>query len=136
MRLPESWSLLVVVALACVACNGRGTPMDASNADSNVNAGGSTPGTLDVTPFVDAVDTNHDGCMNHAEWQAAGAPESSYQGLKDASGCVTASAMRAAAPPPGIDLNRDGKLTLEEMKEFDKRGRPGGPPPLQQASRR
>lgn len=74
---------------------------------------------MDVRPFVDEVDANHDGCMSKAEWTAAGAPASAYKVLADAKGCVTSAKMLATAPPPGVDLNGDGKLTLREMKEFD-----------------
>lgn len=76
---------------------------------------------LDLSLLIKVVDTNHDGCMSHQEWKAAGLPESSYAGLKDKQGCVTLERMNAGSPPPGIDLNGDGKLTVEEFREFDKR---------------
>jgi hypothetical protein len=80
--------------------------------------------TMDVTGFIAEVDRNHDGCASRAEWQRAGAPMSSYEMLKDAQGCVTAAAMGAVAAPEGIDANRDGKLTLAEMKAFDRKMAP------------
>jgi hypothetical protein len=48
--------------------------------------------------------------------------------LVDANACVTLKSMRAVAPPPGIDLNGDGKLSLEEFIAFDRKGPPPGPP--------
>ncbi len=48
--------------------------------------------------------------------------------LKDAQGCVTVARMHAIAPPPGIDLDGDGKLTAAEFREFDRRGAAARPP--------
>lgn len=76
---------------------------------------------LDVAPLIQAVDRNHDGCMDHAEWRGAGLPESAYAILKDGKGCVTLAAMNTNPAPDGIDLNGDGKLTVEEFRAFDKK---------------
>jgi hypothetical protein len=76
---------------------------------------------LDVTPLLHEVDRNHDGCMDHAEWQAAGLPESAYRILKDDKGCVTAAKMTTTPAPDGIDLNGDGKLTAAEFRAFDRK---------------
>lgn len=84
------------------------------------NAADRSSGNPDVTPFVRAVDADHDGRMTHAEWTASGAPESAYRMLSAAHpGYVTKSDMEATAPPPGIDLDGDGKVTLEEFKRFN-----------------
>lgn len=76
---------------------------------------------LDNAPLIKALDTNHDGCVTHAEWAKGGAPESAYRMLKDDKGCVTLAKMNAGDPPPGIDANGDGQLTLAELKAFDKK---------------
>lgn len=79
---------------------------------------------LDIEPFIAEVDVNKDGCMSAEEWKKAGAPQSSFDSMKDSKGCVMADKMRATEGPPDIDLNGDGKLTLAEMKEFDKKMAP------------
>jgi hypothetical protein len=85
--------------------------------------------TLDLSEFIAAVDTNHDGCISNEEWFAKGLPKSAHDMLVDANACVTLNSMRRVAPPPGIDLNGDGKLSLEEFIAFDRKGPPTGPPP-------
>ena len=89
------------------------------------------PLNLDV--LVAAVDSDRDGCMSHREWQAAGLPESSYEGLKDDKGCVTLAKLQATKPPDGIDLNGDGTLTVEEFRAFDKKMQLRRPPPPDKA---
>lgn len=79
---------------------------------------------MDVRPFFRSVDRNRDGCATREEWLAAGAPISSYEGLKDERGCVTVEKMAKTPAPDGIDTNHDGKLTLAEMKAFDKKMAP------------
>lgn len=76
---------------------------------------------LDAAPVIKSLDGNRDGCVSHAEWQKGGAPESAYQMLKDDKGCVTLARMNSEAPPPGIDTNGDGKVTLAELKAFNKK---------------
>lgn len=99
-------SRLVVLCAACVAT---------SHASSK---------TMDASPFFAAVDRDKDGCATQVEWKRAGAPESSYQMLKDDRGCVTLAKMNATNAPDGIDANQDGRLTLAEMKAFDKKMAP------------
>lgn len=81
------------------------------------------PRTMDVSGFIAEIDHNHDGCASRAEWRRAGAPMSSFEGLKDGRGCVTAAHMATVPAPEGIDTNGDGRLTLAEMKAFDKKMR-------------
>lgn len=98
-----------------------------AHAQSPVSAPAPAPAagkTMDVRPFIAAIDRNRDGCASREEWQRAGAPLSSYDMLKDARGCVTAEAMAKVPAPDGIDTNGDGRLTLAEMKAFDKKMAP------------
>jgi len=76
---------------------------------------------LDVAAFIAEIDRDKDGCVSAAEWKRAGVPAAAYAMLKDANGCVTVASMSAVTPPPGIDANGDGKVTLAEFKAFDKK---------------
>jgi hypothetical protein len=78
----------------------------------------------DHSPLIAKVDKNKDGCMSHEEWQTAGLPESAWKVISPnaKNGCVNEQVMLATGGPDGIDLNGDGKLTLEEFIEFDKKG--------------
>jgi SnoaL-like domain/EF hand len=96
----------------------------ALGAASVVAVAQATGKAMDVSPFFAEVDTNKDGCASLTEWKRAGAPLSSFQGLKDARGCVTLAKMNSTAAPDGIDTDGDGKLTLAELKVFDRKMAP------------
>jgi EF hand domain-containing protein len=87
----------------------------------------------DASPIVDAIDTNKDGKMTHEEWQAAGAPEASWNMFmkKDKirkQGYITREDFLSETPPNGIDTNCDGKITIEEFRATKKwKMGPGGP---------
>ncbi len=85
---------------------------------------GAQAATMDPRPFFREVDRNHDGCITQAEWRKTGAPASAYDMLKDAAGCVSVAAMQRTEAPDGIDTNGDGKLTLAELKAFDRKMAP------------
>lgn len=84
---------------------------------------------LDITGFFAEVDKDHDGCITADEWYALGLPKSSHDQLVDSKGCITLAGMQAVAPPPGIDMNGDGKLSVAEFLAFDKKSHGSAPTP-------
>ncbi len=87
----------------------------------------------DMTGVAAAVDTNGDGKMSAAEWQAQGLPKSSFKAFEKGRGYVTLKDYQDNPAPPGIDLDGDGRVTVAEFKEFDKqmaaRMKDAPPPP-------
>ncbi len=96
-------------------------------------AAGGASKNPDMRAFAAQVDTNHDGRMSRAEWQAQGLPMSSFDMFEKGRGYVTLEDYTSHPAPPGIDLNGDGILTVEEFKEFDRKMtsqmHQGAPPP-------
>jgi hypothetical protein len=86
----------------------------------------------DATQIADAIDKNKDGRMTQEEWLAAGAPENSFKYFmakdKDKKGYVTREVYLAETPPDGLDANCDGKLTLKEFQDFDRKNSAGSTP--------
>ncbi|MFT4089450.1 MAG: hypothetical protein QM645_01870 [Asticcacaulis sp.] len=113
-------SALLIAASGVSACASPPPPMAQS---------GGKP--LDISPLVQEVDVNKDGCMSAEEWFGKSLPRSAYDMLKDERGCVTHKAMTTTPAPGDIDMNGDGKLTVSEMVAYDKKGPPAGPPPQQ-----
>lgn len=74
----------------------------------------------DMTGFARDVDSDGDGRMTRAEWQAKGLPESSFNMFERGRGFVTLEDYQKNAAPAGIDIDGDGKLTVAEFKEFDR----------------
>src|ERR1035437_52595 len=74
----------------------------------------------DASPIIDAIDTNKDGKMTHKEWQAAGAPEASWNMFmkKDKikkQGYIPREVFLPDPPQNGIDTTGDGKITIEDF---------------------
>jgi hypothetical protein len=74
---------------------------------------------LDPTPFFDVIDTNKDGKITPVEWKATGLEEKVYAFWdKDNKGYFIKEYMASVDHPPAIDANKDGKLSLDELKAF------------------
>jgi hypothetical protein len=88
---------------------------------------------FDAAPIVDAIDKNRDGRMMHEEWQAAEAPEASWNFFMakekiKAQGYVSREDFLSESPPNGIDTDCDGRISIEEFLAT-KKWQMGGPPP-------
>jgi hypothetical protein len=72
---------------------------------------------LDPTPVIDVIDTNKDGKVSHAE--STGLEEKVYAFWnKDNKGYFTKEYMASVEHPAVIDANKDGELSLDELKSF------------------
>ena len=73
-----------------------------------------------IDELIAVIDSDRDGKLTHAEWQAAGLPDSSFNGLSKGQGYVDPVFWRTDTPPPGIDMNGDCVITQTEFQLFDK----------------
>jgi hypothetical protein len=82
----------------------------------------------DASPMADSIDANKDGRLTKEEWLAAGAPIGSFNSFtgKSKKDYVTRQEVLDETPPNGIDVDCDGKFTIEEFHNFGLQGPPGG----------
>lgn len=122
----------MMVLAGCDSGGAPGTPPSATG-DATIEAaadiGSGEPPQMsgdpsrnpDMMEFAAQVDTDHDGRMSKIEWDAQGLPQSSFNMLEKGRGYVTLEDYQMIAAPPGIDINGDGKLTIAEFREFDRK---------------
>ncbi len=138
--------LAIVLGAAISFCTtvwaqGSGAPAQGGSAPAQ---GGDTSKNPDFSLVTKAVDTNGDGKMSRAEWTSKGLPTSSFNMFEKGRDYVTQKDYEENAAPSGIDINGDGKLTVEEFVQFDKSmsssgaagGAPGGAAPAGQGGER
>ena len=92
-------------------------------------AGNNSMVTLDVSPFIKAVDTDKDGNITTAEWKAAGLNEAVFTVFdSENKNTFSEDVMAQMSHPAEMDADKDGKLTLDEFKNATKDiGAQGGP---------
>lgn len=107
----------------------------------NAPRGGGPPGggELKVDQFFKEVNTSNDGKISKEEWKAAGLLDNVFTMIDTKQqNYITKDELEAMQWPPDLDSNKDGILTVEKMKAFDKKmggggpgggGPPGGAPP-------
>jgi hypothetical protein len=116
------WMALAALCLLAGTAYAQGAAKTASKtcppyADGRKNS--------DTTPIANVIDKNHDGKLTHEEWQAAKAPENSWNFFNNKAevkslGYIPLKIYLAEAVPDGMDANCDGKVTVEEFQAFDK----------------
>jgi hypothetical protein len=92
-------------------------------------AGGAAPSgiQLKVDGFLKEVDTNNDGKISKEEWKAAGLMDMVFSMVDTKKlGYIDKEELEATKFPAGIDANKDGILTVANMKAYDKTVGGGG----------
>ena len=124
-------TLMTLAALASTAALAQNPPPGGGA------PGGGAPGgaKLDQTPLFQTVDANKDGQLTQDEWTAAGLDAGIFgmiNSQKKAS--LNYEEFSAVSPPESADTDKDGKLTVAELKKFlasmsaPGAGGPGGGP--------
>jgi hypothetical protein len=126
--------MLAITLVAMLSTSAVAQQQAPSQGGAPAQAGGGAGGgaasgvKYDVTPFFTAVDTDKDGNISIAEWKAAGLNESIFTVFdKDKKNTFAKSVMADMTHPADMDANKDGKLSLDEFKNFTKNlGAQGG----------
>jgi hypothetical protein len=112
---------VLVLAVSMTMMAQEGPQGQASAPQASHQADPNDP-VLDVTPFWNVVDTNHDGIITKEEWLAAGLPEADFahfdQDDKDGRGIKKADFAKMPHYRTGMDTNHDGTMTIEKFKAF------------------
>jgi len=96
-----------------------GAPQGGQGQGGQAQGGSSTDVKLDVTQFFSAVDTNKDNKISKQEWVAAGLDEGIFKFLDQKSeGSFSKETLSNMGHPQALDADKDGKMTLEEVKTF------------------
>jgi hypothetical protein len=124
-------ALMTLAALASTAVLAQSPPPGGGA------PGGGAPGgaKLDQTPLFKAVDANKDGLVTQDEWTAAGLDAGIFGMINSQKKpALNYEEFSAVSPPGTADADKDGKVTVEELKKFlasmpaGGAGGPGGPP--------
>lgn len=103
----------------------------------NPPPGGGAPGgaKLDQTPLFQSLDANTDKLLTQQEWTAAGLDAGIFGMINSQKKpALNYDEFNAMSPPESADADKDGKMTLEELKKFlasmpaGGAGGPGGAP--------
>jgi hypothetical protein len=130
----------MALALPCLAQNGGGAPPSGGGAPGGSGApggGGGMPSGVayKVDGFFAQVNTSKSGKITKEEWKAAGLKDMVFSMVDTKNvGYITLEMLQATKFPADMDTNKDGVLTVDKMKAFDKKmgasggggGAPGG----------
>jgi hypothetical protein len=118
-KLISALTMSVILSVSAFAQPQAPTQVGAPQGQAGGQGGGSSDSgvTLDVSPFFAAVDTSKDDKITLEEWKAAGLPDSVFTMFEtDKKGYITKESLASKKHPPTVDSNKDGKLSLDELK--------------------
>lgn len=117
MRQP--FGILIGMALVAAISAQNAVCQNSGSAQSD---GSKTKGVkMKVDYFLSQVDTDKDSRVSNLEWEEAGLRDHVFITLDaDKSDHITKSELEGTDFPSGWDANKDGVLTLENIKAYDK----------------